>query len=68
MALHGRVAQQVLQQVQVVGHALQAELAEGAVGAAQGRRVVRTLGDQFGQQRVVAGAYRVAGVTVAIHA
>ena len=50
IARHLRQAQQVLQQVQIVRHALQAEFAQAAVGAAQGAGVVRCMGDQLGQQ------------------
>jgi len=68
IALHLGQTQQVLQQMQVARHAVQAELAQRAVGAAQGGRVVGRSGDQLGQQRVVAGADRVTGVAVAVHA
>ena len=59
--------QQVLQQVQVARHAFQAEFAEGAVGAAQGARVVGGAGDQLGQQRVIGRAHRAAGIAMAVH-
>ncbi|MDT4831994.1 hypothetical protein FQZ97_655290 [compost metagenome] len=63
-----RPAQQVLQEVDIARHPLQAEFAEGAVGAAQGGGKVFALDDQLGQQRVVAGAGLVARVAVTVDA
>src|SRR5690606_38180413 len=69
VGLHLRVLQQALEEGQVAGHALQPELAQGAIGPAQGGGVVRIgLHDQLGQQRVEAGAGGVAAVAVAIEA
>ncbi len=63
---HRRLAQQVQQQPQVARHALQAKLAKPTIGPAQGRGKIRTLGDQLGQQRVIAGVHRVTGIAVAV--
>jgi hypothetical protein len=63
------LAQQVEQQRDVACHALQAEFAQGAVGALHQLWVTAVaMDDQLGQQRIVAGAVAVAGVAVAVHA
>jgi len=67
VARHLRQAQQVLQQVQIAGHAFKAEFAQGAIGAAQRGRIAGGMDDELGQQRVIAGVRSVPGITVTVH-
>lgn len=65
---HRLALQQVLQQVQVARQAVEAELAQPPVGAAQGAGVVAGAGDQLGDQRIVGRAHGITGIAAAIHA
>ena len=69
VALYVGMLQQILQKGPIAAHALQAELAQCPIGAAQHAGIVsRALHDQLGQQRVERRVGGVAAVTVAIDA